>query len=214
MAAWTRSGVTVTYLVCTDGDAGGFDPGVERSRIPGIRRAEQVAAAERAGVDDVRFLGYPDGDLRVTQDLRRDISRVIREVRPQRVLIQSPERNWDRIAASHPDHLAAGEAAITAVYPDARNPYAHPSLLREEGLADWKVAEVWLMAHHTADHYVDVTDTSEVKLAALHAHASQTAQLPEGQLETMVRGWLLANGVLAGLPDGRLAEAFKVVPTL
>ena len=76
---------------------------------------------------DVRFLGYQDGALEPTQDLRRDISRVIRQVRPQRMLIQSPERNWPRIGASHPDHLASGAAAIAAIYPDARNPFAHPS---------------------------------------------------------------------------------------
>ena len=128
IATWTRAGVEVTYCIVTDGDAGGFDPLVPRSEIPGIRRAEQRAAAAVVGVSDVRFLGYVDGELAVSHDLRRDISRVIRQVRPQRMLVQSPERNWKRIQASHPDHLAAGEAAIQAVYPDARNPFAHPAL--------------------------------------------------------------------------------------
>src|SRR3954469_15299278 len=108
ISTFTAAGLKVTYCVCTDGDAGGFDPAVPRSEIPGIRRAEQVAAAKAVGVEDVRFLGYRDGSLEPTQDLRRDISRVIRQVRPQRMLIQSPERNWIRIGASHPDHLASG----------------------------------------------------------------------------------------------------------
>ncbi len=209
VASWTATGTTVTYLLCTDGDAGGFDVAVPRSEIPAIRRAEQNAAGAAVGVHDVRFLGYPDGDLRVTQDLRRDITRVIRQVRPQRMLIQSPERNWARIPASHPDHLAAGEASINAIYPDARNPFAHASLLREEGLGDWKVGEVWVMGHPILDHFLDVTDRFDAKVAALRAHKSQTAHMTD--LEGMLRGWMGANSVRAGLPDGRLAEAFMVV---
>jgi LmbE family N-acetylglucosaminyl deacetylase len=110
VATLVAAGVSVTYCIVTDGDAGGFDPTVPRSEIPRIRRAEQVAAAAVVGVSDVRFLGYRDGELTVSHDLRRDISRVIRQVRPQRVMTMSPVRNWERIAASHPDHMAAGEA--------------------------------------------------------------------------------------------------------
>ena len=139
IAQWTAAGIEVAYCICTDGDAGGFDPTVDRADIPGIRRAEQVEAAKQVGVRDVRFLGYPDGALVVTMELRRDISRVIRQVRPQRMVIQSPDRNWVRIGASHPDHLASGAAAIAAIYPDARNPYAHRELLLDEGLEDWAV---------------------------------------------------------------------------
>ena len=133
IAMWTDSGVKVSYCICTDGDAGGFDPAVPRSEIPGIRRAEQTAAAAEIGVkaEDIHFLGYPDGALLVTLDLRRDISRVIRQVRPQIVVTQSPVRSFERIYASHPDHLAAGEAALCAVYPDARNPFAHTTLTEE-----------------------------------------------------------------------------------
>jgi LmbE family N-acetylglucosaminyl deacetylase len=211
IASWTAAGVDVSYCICTDGDAGGFDPAVDRADIPGIRRAEQQAAAKEVGVSDVRFLGYQDGRLTVSQELRRDISRVIRDVRPQRVLIQSPDRNWARIPASHPDHLAAGAAAIAAVYPDARNPFAHPELLQDEGLEAWTVSETWLMAHPENDHYVDITDVFDRKLAALRAHVSQTGHMDD--LEQRMRGWFSANAVLGGLPEGRLAEAFKVVAT-
>jgi LmbE family N-acetylglucosaminyl deacetylase len=208
VAGWVDAGIAVTYCVITDGDAGGFDPAVPRSEIPGIRRAEQVAAAAAVGVTDVRFLGYRDGELTVTHGLRRDLSRVIREVRPDRMLIQSPERNWSRIAASHPDHMAAGDAAIQAVYPDARNPFAHPSLLDDEGLEAWSAREVWVMAHPQVTHYVDVTDTFDRKVAALRAHESQTAHLED--LEGFVRGWASQTGAQAGLAEGRLAEAFFV----
>lgn len=211
VARWTAAGVEVTYCVCTDGDAGGFDEAVDRADIPRIRRAEQVEAAKQVGVRDVRFLGYPDGSLLPTIELRRDISRVIRQVRPQRMIIQSPDRIWSRIGASHPDHLASGVAAIAAVYPDARNPYAHRELLLDEGLEAWSVSETWLMAHPEMNHWVDVTDTFDAKLAALRAHVSQTGHM-EG-FEERIRGWFGSNAERAGLPEGRLVEGFFVVST-
>ena len=206
IATWVGQGTEVTYCIVTDGDAGGFDPAVPRSEIPRIRREEQVAAAKVLGVEDVRFLGYRDGELTVTHDLRRDISRVIRQVRPERMLIQSPERNWARIPASHPDHLAAGEAAIFAIYPDARNPFAHPSLLQDEGLDAWSVPDVWVMAGPDPNIAVDVTDQIDLKLTALRAHESQTSHMDD--LDERIRGWLTKAAEAAGLPEGRLAEAF------
>jgi LmbE family N-acetylglucosaminyl deacetylase len=206
VASWITQGTQVTYCIVTDGDAGGFDPDVPRSEIPRIRRSEQVAAGRILGVDDVRFLGYRDGQLEVTQGLRRDISRVIREVRPERMLIQSPERNWARIPASHPDHMAAGEAAIFAIYPDARNPFAHPSLLQDEGLDAWTVHDVWVMGAPEPNHFVDVTEQVDRKLAALRAHESQTAHMDD--LDERIRGWMTMAAEMAGLPEGRLAEAF------
>lgn len=206
IAQWTAAGHQVTYCVITDGDAGGFDPAVPRTEIPSIRRAEQVAAAAAVGVSDVRFLGYRDGELTVTHELRRDISRVIRQVRPQRMVIQSPERNWQRIPASHPDHLAAGEAAMAAIYPDARNPFAHPVLLNDEGLDAWTVPEVWVIGAPQNNHWVDVTDTFDHKLAAIRAHTSQIANPDE--LDERIRGWLHAEALTAGFGDDRLAEGF------
>lgn len=208
VASWVGEGTEVTYCIVTDGDAGGFDPTVPRSEIPRIRRAEQVAAAAALGVHDVRFLGYRDGELTVSQELRRDISRVIRQVRPERILIQSPERNWERLGASHPDHLAAGEAAIFAVYPDARNPFAHPSLLADEGLDAWTVHDVWVMGGPTPNHFVDVTDKLPVKLSALRAHESQTAHMDD--LDERITMWMTVAAERGGLPEGRLAEGFLV----
>lgn len=209
--AWTSAGVEVTYCIVTNGDAGGFDPAVPRDQIPAIRQAEQRAAGEVLGVHDVRFLHYRDGELTVTHGLRRDISRVIRQVRPDRVLLQSPERNWERIYASHPDHLAAGEAALYAVYPDARNPFAHTELLRDEGLDAWSVTETWLMGHPAPDYVVDVTDHMDAKLAAIRSHASQIED--DVVMGDRVRMWLGLQAERAGLPAGRFAEAFKVVST-
>ena len=208
VALWVEAGIKVTYCVITDGDAGGFDPKVPRDRIGGIRQAEQRAAASEVGVSDVEFLGYPDGRLEVSLALRRDISRVIRRVRPQRVICQSPERNMERIPASHPDHLAAGEAALCAVYPDARNPFAHPELADLEA---WSVPETWVIGMERANRYVDITDTFDRKLAALRAHASQHAD--PSRLDPLVRGWNGMNAQAGGLPEGRMAEAFWVIET-
>jgi LmbE family N-acetylglucosaminyl deacetylase len=212
VAGWTAKGIEVSYCIITSGDAGGYDPAVPREQIPAVREAEQRAAAKEVGVDDVTFLGYPDGALEVTHALRRDISRVIRQVRPQRVVCQSPERNWQRVFASHPDHLRAGEAALCAVYPDARNPFAHPELLAE-GLAEWTVSEVWMNAAPEAllNHWVDVTDAFDRKVAALRAHVSQTENV---DVDGLLRGWLGAQAQAGGLDAGRLAEPFHVISTV
>ncbi len=137
VAAFTSAGLEVTYCIVTNGEAGGSDRAMSRADMALLRQDEQRAAAAVVGVSDVRFLGHPDGMVQATIELRRDISRVIRQVRPERVVTQSPERNLEFIYASHPDHLAAGEAAVCAVYPDARNPFAHPELLDVERLEPW-----------------------------------------------------------------------------
>jgi LmbE family N-acetylglucosaminyl deacetylase len=211
VASWSGAGAHVTYCVVTDGDAGGFDPAVPRSEIPIIRRAEQTAAAAVVGVSDLRFLGYPDGRVQPTLELRRDLSRVIRQVRPDRVVCPSPERQWDRLFASHPDHLAVGEASVCAVYPDARNPFAFPELA-VEGLEAHTVRELWVMASPRASTFVDVTDTFEKKLAALRSHVSQETDR-DGNLESRLRDWGSHNARLAGWEEGRLAEAFYTMST-
>ena len=207
IAKWTGEGIQVSYCVCTDGDAGGFDEAITRADMARLRRQEQTNAAATVGVTDLHWLAYPDGRLSVSHELRRDISRVIRVVRPQRVLIPSPERNLERIFASHPDHLAAGEAGLCAVYPDSRNPFAHPELLEEERLEPWTVSEVYLMGYPKADTWVDITDTFERKVAALRCHASQVGHRTD--LEEMLRAWSTAIAHQGGLPEGRLAEGFR-----
>jgi LmbE family N-acetylglucosaminyl deacetylase len=209
VGTWTGAGIEVAYCIVTDGDAGGFDPNVPRAEIPSIRRAEQTAAAKVVGVSDIAFLGYPDGRLLATLELRRDLAREIRRVRPQRVLCPSPERNWQRIFASHPDHLAAGEASMAAVYPDARNPFAHPELL-EEDYEPWSVVEVWMMASPTRNRWVDITDSLPRKLDALRSHVSQHTDV-DAKLEERMRDWSAMVAQEAGLPDGRLAEGFFAI---
>jgi LmbE family N-acetylglucosaminyl deacetylase len=210
VAAWTDRGIEVSYCIVTDGDAGGSDRSISRSDMAAIRREEQTAAAHIVGVKDLTFLGYPDGRLTSSIELRRDISREIRRIRPDRVVCQSPERMWDRIYASHPDHLAAGEAAICAVYPDARNPFAHPELL-EEGFEPHTVPELWMAAFNAPTIAVDVTATFDRKVEALRCHKSQVGDGAE--LPKMLRSWLEPVGKRAGLPPGGMAEVFKVIGT-
>jgi len=212
VARWVADGLEVTYVLVTRGDAGGFDD-TPRAAMPAIREAEQRAAAAAVGVKQVEFLdGYADGTVTVTPALRRDLTRVIRRYRPDRILTNSPVRRWDRGLGgpNHPDHLAVGEAVCQAVYPDAGNPFAHPDLLAAEGLEPWPVREVWFSGGPAPDHYVDVTDTVDRKMAALRAH---TSQLPEVEATSgRFLGYLAANATAAGLPAGRLAEAFTIVP--
>jgi LmbE family N-acetylglucosaminyl deacetylase len=211
VARWTGAGTEVSYCIVTDGDAGGSDHSISRPEMATLRRAEQTAAAKHVGVDTIRFLGYPDGRLEATIELRKDLARVIRQVRPDRLMCPSPERNYARLGASHPDHRAAGSAALDAVYPDARNPFAFPDLLGEEGLDAWIVREVWVSGTPAPNHYVDITEVFSRKVAALRAHVSQTGHM-DG-LEDMLRGWLARSAAQGGLPDGRLAEAFQVLDT-
>ncbi len=207
VALWRKAGIEVSYCIVTDGEAGGSDRTVSRRDMARLRQAEQRAAAAEVGVDEVVFLGYPDGRLTAGMALRRDVSRLIRQLRPDRVVCQSPERMWDRLGASHPDHLAAGEAAVCAVYPDARNPFAHPELL-EEGLEPFSVPELWVMAMPDPTHVVDITDTFPRKVAALRQHRSQVG---DGEwIEDRIREWAAEGARRAGLPEGRLVESFRV----
>jgi LmbE family N-acetylglucosaminyl deacetylase len=109
--------------------------------------------------------------------------------------------------------MTVGESTLRAVYPDARNPFAFPELLADEGLEAWTVEEVWLGASPRADHAVDVTAVVEHKWAALKSHASQVSHWPEGQLEQSIGGWMHQTAKRFGLPEGSFAEAFQVVHT-
>jgi LmbE family N-acetylglucosaminyl deacetylase len=211
IAQWTDAGLEVSYCIVTSGEAGGSDPSVPRAEMAVLRQAEQTAAAKQVGVHDLHFLGYPDGRVEATIALRRDLARVIRLLRPDRVLCQSPERNYARMGASHPDHRAVGAAALDAVYPDSRNPFAFPELLMEEKLEPWTVREVWVSGSPTPTNYVDITDTFPRKVAALRCHVSQISD-PDGLAE-FLRGWLSRSAAEGGLPEGRLAEAFQVLQT-
>ena len=208
IALWASQGCEVTVVCVTDGDGGGFDASVPREAVPGIRRAEQQAAADALGAKECVFLGRPDGFVTVDKDLRRDLARVVRSVRPEVVVTHAPERNYRFVFLYHPDHLATGAAALAAVYPDARNEFAFPEL----GLPTWEVAQVWLFGGPDDDTAVDVTDVFEAKVKACSAHDSQTPML-DRSVEEELREHLGRTAAEHGLTAGRLAEAYRVVDT-
>lgn len=210
VATWTDEGIEVSYCICTDGDAGGADTGIARHQMPKIRREEQTKAAAVVGVTDLHWLGFPDGMLEATLELRKAIARVIRIVRPDRVVCQSPERLLARIYASHPDHLAAGDATISAVYPDSRNAWSFPELL-DQGHAPHTVPELWLMARENPNVFVDTTNAIDRKIEALLCHRSQ---MPDpDRMPDLITTWARAMAERAGLGSDRCAEGFERVET-
>jgi LmbE family N-acetylglucosaminyl deacetylase len=212
IATWTAAGMAVSYLVLTDGEAGGFDPAVPRADIPTIRRAEQEKAAAALGVREVRFLGLPEGSLlHPGRELHVELVRTIRRVRPERIVTWSPEWNWQRFRSCHPDHLATGTVTLQAVYPDAGNPFALSFLRKDEGLEAWTPEEIWLINSPQANinHYVDITDTFDRKVAAVRVHESQAGHRED--LAGYLRHRIAPNTAAAGLSEDRLAEAFQVV---
>ncbi len=210
VAKLTDAGVEVVYCLVTDGQAGGFDHTIPRDEMASIRRQEQTKAAAEVGVTDLRFLGYMDGTVEVGMQLREDISKVIREVRPQVVITQMSVRNLASTYGSHPDHIATGEATMCAVYPDARNPFAFPGSACAE-LEDWAVDEVWLPFGTDGGHPVDITDQLERKIRALMCHESQHRD-PAALLER-VHDWWQSIARDHELPEGSSAEIFRVVDT-
>jgi len=209
MAVLTSQGVDVAYCLITSGDAGGDDSTLSKEERAEIRESEQTAAAAVVGVTKLTFLRWPDGQVEPTLELRKAIARVIREHRPDLVITQSPERNFERIYASHPDHLAAGEATLRAVYPDARNPHAFPELLAE-GYAPHAVPTVWV-GGSTPNMVVDITESFSTKIAALRSHVSQVGHRDD--LEETMRTWARTNAEVAGLAADRLGETFRIVNT-
>jgi len=211
-AKLTAEGNRVEYCLVTDGEAGGDDASMARSEMARIRRREQTSAAKIVGVDTIHFLGFPDGAVVSSLELRQAITGVIRKVKPDRVITQSPYWNLDRIYASHPDHLATGEAAMAAVYPDSRNQFAFPELVDGHGLEPHTVQQIWLMGGPEPNLHVDITDTIDLKIDALLCHESQIKE-PD-RMNTMLREWARVTADSAGLPEGRLAESFRKVDTV
>jgi LmbE family N-acetylglucosaminyl deacetylase len=212
VANLTDAGVHVTYCLVTDGQAGGFDETISRREMATIRREEQTKAAAEVGVADLVFLGHMDGEVQFSMELRHELSRVVRQCRPRVVITQSPQINLASVYGSHADHVATGQAAWTAVYPDARNPFAFPELLTS-GLKPWAADEIWIMfgsGQPTEQAtFVDITPQIDRKVRALRCHVSQHRD-PDA-LEGSVRQWWGQIAIEGGFPDGSFAERFYVV---
>jgi LmbE family N-acetylglucosaminyl deacetylase len=178
IAKWASEGVEVTYVVVTDGSKGSSDPDMTPDHLSEMRYAEQRDAARILGVAHVEFLGFEDGVLEPSIELRRAITAAIRRYRPDVIITQNPVRSFDLNAfAQHPDHLACAEAALAAIYPCARDRLTFPELIKE-GLDPHAVTEVLVVGTGNPDHWIDITSTIDTKVAALKAHHSQVGGRP------------------------------------
>lgn len=173
VAKWVKEGIQFVYVLCTDGSKGTSDRDIGPQELSQIRKNEQIAAGKLLGLNDVVFLDYPDGYLEPSLDLRRDISREIRRFKPDVLITTNPTRTLTGAGyIGHPDHFAAGEAALSAVYPAARDHLTFPELL-EEGLDTHKVREVLIMGHDKPDKWIDVSSSIDIAIQSLLAHKSQ-----------------------------------------
>ena len=217
VAMWATAGCEVTYVIITKGDKGSDDPAMTPSLLAEIREAEQRAAGAILGVKQYEFMGYPDAYLQHTLDLRRDVTRLIRKYRPEVVITFDPtSRFLGDFYPNHPDHRVAGDVAVDAVFPTARDRLTFPELLAE-GLEPHKVSEVYIMAsQEKCDHFVDIGAHLETKFAALGAHASQ---MGDWDFRAMLTRWARDVATDArrrnfpGADDWDFAESFKYVHT-
>lgn len=206
IAGWVRQGHSVVYGLLTRGDKGSDDPGVDPKALAEKRVAEQRAAAAVLGVEDVRFLDYRDGEMSVSYQLKRDVVRMVRQVRPQRVVTCDPSLYYASFI-NHSDHRVAGEVALDAVWPGARSPLYYPELLADEGLEPHKVPEVYIAGSPNSNLTVDVTATFEIKVRAVSQHKSQIEDPAE--LQDRLRSRMLDP---TSPPDApRYVERFKTI---
>jgi len=203
VARWTGEGKDVIYVVCTNGDKGTSDTNMKSGELARIREQEQLAAAKLLGVKEVIFLRHPDQALEDTPEFRKEIVRLIRMYKPETVVTAAPYRGY----IWHRDHRITSRVTLDAVFPYARDFLAYPDLL-EEGLQPHKVKEVLLWGSEDVNYRSNITDTFDIKIAALRCHKSQISDNPSTGFEERVRERckMLAQG-----EDYELAEAFHRV---
>jgi LmbE family N-acetylglucosaminyl deacetylase len=206
LAKWARAGCRIVTVCVTSGEAGSNEwtpADMTRERLLPIRREEQRRACRVLGIDEVVFLGYEDGTLEPSIGLRRDLTRLIRRYRPAVVVCTDPTRwFYGSSYINHPDHRAAAQAALDAVFPSAPTAFIFPELL-VEGLAPHKVPEVYLHGSAEPDVFVDIAGVLDVKVAALREHRSQLGEWDPAEMLTQ---WAAEQGRRRGLGA---AEAFR-----
>lgn len=196
---WAQAGKRITYVLLTSGDKGSHDPDLRPGLLAARREGEQRAAAAELGVSELLFLRYPDGILENTLALRRELAGVIRQYRPHILLTIDPWRHYQL----HPDHRAAGQAALDALYA-AREWYIFPEQLGE-GVEPWRVRQAYLFWTENPDHWEDISCCMDARIAALLRHASQVGAEPE-KLAERIRQRAQETGEKPGFA---YAEAFK-----
>jgi LmbE family N-acetylglucosaminyl deacetylase len=204
-ALWSDEGHEIYYCIITDGSAGSNDPNQDLAELITLRQAEQRAAAEVQGVKEVLFLGYRDGTLEPTIELRRELTRLIRQLKPDRVICGDPTAFfYGDEYINHADHRAAAEAAVTAVFPSAPTRPIFPELLAE-GYEPHQVKELYITDTQAGTSvFVDISSTIDRKIEALRCHKSQ---VDPGDGE-WIRQWATETGKAAGLA---YAEGFRVM---
>ena len=207
VAKLCSEGWEMVYVLCTDGSKGSSDREMTQAKLSSIRHEEQTEAGKVLGLKDVVFLDHEDSMLQPTLELRKDIAREIRRHRPDVLITTYPARSLDGKGwgVGHPDHLAAGEAALSAVFPSARDHMTFPDLL-EAGFEPHKVAEAWIMGHPEPDHWVDVTEHMDTSLNALFKHSSQLGGRPEDEIREMMKKGRRERAVGKGM---QYAESFR-----
>ena len=204
MAKFAKAGAAVHYLILTDGSKGSAEHKMLPLDLVKLREAEQREAVKIIGGKSVQFLSYPDGELEVTMELKKQIAKVIRVIQPDVVITMDPSMLYSasRGFINHPDHRAAGQATLDAVYPLARDHLSFPELYTE-GYEPHITPTVLLINFDNHNFAVDITQTFETKISALRAHTSQVSNIEQ------VRGWMEAISSEAGKEYGhKLAEAF------
>ncbi|HEY8445987.1 MAG TPA: PIG-L deacetylase family protein [Thermomicrobiales bacterium] len=205
VAKWADEGHEVYYVIVTNGDKGSHDKTIPAERLAAIRKEEQRAAAAILGVKDILFLDWPDGMVVPDLNLRRELVRAIRRLKPTVVVTGDPTVYWvGSEYINHPDHRAVAEATLAALYPAAGNHRYFPELL-EEGFEPHMVDELYMHGSREPNLFIDITRYLDKKIAALRAHASQ---LGEWDPEEMVRQWASEEGKRAN-PPVEYAESFK-----
>jgi LmbE family N-acetylglucosaminyl deacetylase len=205
MAKWARAGVEITYCMITNGASGSDDPTMTREKLRDTRYAEQRAAAKILGVKHCVFLGYEDGYLYPTLEVRKDVARQVRIARPDVLFTMDPTfRVADDFYVNHPDHIAAGEVALRTINPDASTRNMFPELWLDEHLEPHKPKALFLQAFGAEGTVIDISAVLPIKIKALLAHKSQ---LFPGAAE-MIRGWAKETGKAAGYKAG---ESFRVI---
>jgi len=203
VAKWAAEGREVTYLLLTSGDKGSKDPRIRPGSLAARREREQRSAAAGLGVKEVIFQRHPDGMLENSMAMRREIAGIIRRCRPHLLLAIDP---WTRYQ-THPDHRAAGQAALDAAYA-AKEVNLFPEQL-VDGIAPWRIREAWLFWSENPDHWEDVGSHLRKRIAALRRHASQVDDDPK-RLADDIRTWARAAAKKGNQPFA-YAEAFKVL---
>ena len=175
IATWAKDGAHIEYVVVTDGCKGTSDHSMSPEQLIATRQTEQRAAAQTLGAADVHFLSYKDGELEVTMALKKDLARLIRQVRPDTVITLDPTMVYSSQfgTINHPDHRAVGQATLDAIYPLSRDHLSFPDLFTDEHLEPFKVAHALLIHLDKQDCLVDISGTLDLKLTALAQHASQ-----------------------------------------